>query len=139
MPPSECETDDRAMATLAGILGSRLARVPGRLARGWFGGGNCPWRTRLALLSSGQAMKPNVVTIYGSPGCHLCEEAKASILAAGCDGLFSLEEINIDGNDELEARYRYEIPVVLINGTKAFKYKVDSAEFRKKLRRLSAR
>ena len=76
------------------------------------------------------------MTIYSRPGCHLCDEAKASILAAGCEDLFRLEEINIDDDEELQERYRYEIPVVLINGTKAFKYKVDAAEFRNKLRRL---
>ncbi len=82
-------------------------------------------------------MRNNIVTIYSRPGCHLCEEAKASIRAAGCDDLFRLEEINIDDDRELQERYKYEIPVVLINGNKAFKHKVDSAEFREKLRRLA--
>ena len=82
-------------------------------------------------------MRKSIVTIYSRPGCRLCDEAKANIIAAGCDDLFSLEEINIDDDEQLQERYRHEIPVVLINGIKAFKYKVDAAEFRKKLRRLA--
>ncbi|HWP44401.1 MAG TPA: glutaredoxin family protein [Blastocatellia bacterium] len=76
------------------------------------------------------------VTIYTRPGCHLCEEAKASILSAG--GGFELEEINIDSDPALRARYGYDIPVVLINGVKVFKHRVDADEFRRKLRRFAS-
>ena len=76
------------------------------------------------------------VTIYTRPGCHLCDEAKASIHAAGCDDEFTLEEINIDSHPQLVQRYGHDIPVVLINGTKVFKHRVDAREFKRKLRRL---
>ena len=82
-------------------------------------------------------MRKNIVTVYTRPGCHLCDEAKAVIQASGCGDLFTLEEVNIDENSEIQERYRYDIPVVLINGTKAFKHKVNASEFRKKLRRLA--
>jgi glutaredoxin len=78
-----------------------------------------------------------VVTVYSRPGCHLCEEAKAEIESAGCDGEFSLEEFNIDEDPALLKRYQYDIPVVLINGIKVFKHRVDPQEFKRKLRRLS--
>lgn len=82
--------------------------------------------------------KPKMlVTVYSKPGCHLCEEAKANIESAGCDGEFTLEEINIDDDPVLLERYRYDIPIVLINGVKVFKHQVDRGEFRRKLRRLS--
>ena len=77
------------------------------------------------------------VTVYSRPGCHLCEEAKAAIEAAGCDGEFTLEEVNIDDDPALLERYQYDIPVVLINGVKVFKHRVDPGDFRRKLRRLS--
>jgi len=76
------------------------------------------------------------VTLYTRPGCNLCEEAKAAIHASGCDGEFSLEEVNIDEDPALRERYGYDIPVIFINGVKAFKHRVDPAEFRRKLRRL---
>lgn len=80
-------------------------------------------------------MKGTVVTIYTRPGCHLCEEAKASIRASGCD--FTLEEVNIDLDSALRERYGYDVPVIFIDGVKVFKHRVDPREFRRKLKRLS--
>jgi glutaredoxin len=82
-------------------------------------------------------MKEATVTIYSRPGCHLCDEAKAAIRAAGCDGEFKLEEINIDEDSALSERYGNDIPVIFINGVKAFKHRVDGREFKRKLRRLA--
>ena len=81
--------------------------------------------------------KRATVTLYTRPGCHLCDEAKASIHAAGCDDEFTLEEINIELDPDLGERYGEDIPVVFINQTKAFKHRVDPREFKRKLRRLS--
>jgi glutaredoxin len=78
-----------------------------------------------------------VVTVYSRPGCHLCEEAKAEIESASCDGEFTLEEVNIDDDPVLLERYQYDIPVVLINGVKVFKHRVDPRDFKRKLHRLS--
>ena len=75
------------------------------------------------------------VTIYTRPGCHLCEEAKATINLSGCEGEFILEEVNIDDDPLLRERYGYDIPVIFINGTKVFKHRVDPQEFKRKLRR----
>lgn len=83
-------------------------------------------------------MKKSKVTVYTRQGCHLCDEAKASIRVAGCDDEFILEEISIDSDPQLRERYGEDVPVVLINGTKAFKHRVDPREFKRKLRRLSS-
>src|SRR6185295_19361772 len=56
------------------------------------------------------------VIIYSRPGCHLCDEAKAVILSSGCTDQFDLEEINIESDEELLKKYKYDIPVVAING-----------------------
>ncbi|HEU4386330.1 MAG TPA: glutaredoxin family protein, partial [Blastocatellia bacterium] len=50
---------------------------------------------------------------------------------------FDLEEINIDEDPKLAERYGYDIPVVLINGIKAFKHRVDPRDFKRKLKRLA--
>ena len=76
------------------------------------------------------------VTLYTRPGCHLCEEAKAEMFAAGCEGQYVLQEVNIDTDPALKERYGSEIPVILINGIKAFKYRLTAKEFREKLNRL---
>lgn len=82
-------------------------------------------------------MKRATVTIYTRPGCHLCDQAKAAIHASGCDGEFSLEEVNIDEDPALGERYGCDIPVIFINGVKMFKHRVDPGEFKRKLRRLA--
>ncbi len=70
------------------------------------------------------------VIVYSRPGCHLCDDAKEVIASAGCDNEFVLEEINIETSDDLLARYRYDIPVVLINGNEAFRHRVNASRFR---------
>lgn len=69
------------------------------------------------------------VIIYSRPGCHLCDEAKAAILSAGCSDHFVLEEINIESDEELLRKYKYDIPVIVINGVEAFIHRVDPSEF----------
>ena len=81
-------------------------------------------------------MKAHVI-LYTRPGCHLCEEAKQEMLASGCGDDSTLEEVNIDADPALKERYGWEIPVVLINNVKAFKYRLTADEFKSKLRRLS--
>ena len=76
------------------------------------------------------------VTIYSKPGCHLCDEAKANILASGCADELVIEEVNIETRADLFEQYQYDIPVVFINGVKAFKHRVEGREFLRKLRRL---
>jgi glutaredoxin len=77
-------------------------------------------------------MKPRV-TLYTRAGCHLCEEAKRVIEAARGRADFDYEEVDIDGDEELRRRYNDEVPVIAINGVKAFKYRVEAKELLKKL------
>ena len=75
---------------------------------------------------------PHVI-IYSRPGCHLCDEAKAAILSAGCGDQFVLEEINIETDADLLSKYRYDIPVVVIDGLETFIHRVSPREFREKI------
>lgn len=77
--------------------------------------------------------KPHV-TLYTKPGCHLCDEAKAEMLAAEVEDEYTFEEINIEQDREAHERYKFEIPVVFIDGHKAFKYRLSAAEFRRRIR-----
>jgi glutaredoxin len=69
------------------------------------------------------------VVLYHAPGCHLCERARGVLSDAGVD----FDEVDISGDDELEARYREWLPVVEIDGERAFVYYVDAAALRRKL------
>jgi hypothetical protein len=46
---------------------------------------------------------------------------------------FELDEVDIGGDPELEARYREWLPVVEIDGERAFVYYVDADAFRRKI------
>jgi glutaredoxin len=73
------------------------------------------------------------VTLYHAEGCHLCERARDQLARIGGDVPFELTEVDIGGDPELEARYREWLPVVEIDGRRAFVYYVDEAAFRRKL------
>lgn len=75
------------------------------------------------------------VTLYTRPRCHLCEEAKQAIIKANCTDDYDLEEINIDTDPVLVARYGLEIPVVCLNGIKTFIYHLNAEEFRSEVQR----
>ena len=74
------------------------------------------------------------VIIYSRPGCHLCDDAKAVIQNAGLNHLFTLEEINIESDDELLRKYKYDIPVVTIDSVERFRHRVNVAEFKQFLK-----
>ena len=76
------------------------------------------------------------VIVYSKPGCHLCDEAKKAILAAGCEDQITLTEINIESDPELMSKYRYDIPVIAINGVEAFMHRIDPTEFRERILKL---
>jgi glutaredoxin len=76
------------------------------------------------------------VDIYSRPGCHLCDEAKEAIERVRLRHPFGIRVINIEDDPELVRTYGMEIPVVFINGSKAFKYRVDERELEKKVKRL---
>lgn len=68
------------------------------------------------------------VTIYSRPGCHLCDAMKAVVQRVARSTPLALEEIDISGDPDLEARYGIEIPVLMVNGRKAAKYRIREEE-----------
>ncbi len=73
------------------------------------------------------------VTLYHSPDCHLCERARSVLAELRAEEDFELNEVDITGDPELEARYREWLPVVEIDGERAFTYYVHAEAFRRKL------
>ena len=73
------------------------------------------------------------VVLYHAEGCHLCERALRVLHEVRQEIPFDFEEIDIGGDPELEARYREWLPVVEIDGERAFVYYVDSGALRRKL------
>ena len=73
------------------------------------------------------------VVVYSRKGCHLCEIVKESLIKLHKQGGFTWREIDIDSDAEIRLLYNDEVPVVFINGRKAFKYHMDEREFLRKL------
>lgn len=77
-------------------------------------------------------MKP-LVTLYTRQGCCLCDDAKRVLAEARRRTEFDYRELDIDNDPELKRLYNDHVPVIAIDGTKAFKYRVTLEEFLKKL------
>jgi glutaredoxin len=73
------------------------------------------------------------VVLYTRAGCGLCEVAKEVILAVRRDVDFVFREVDIDSDAELFEEHRYDIPVIEIDGRRAFKHRVDPQALKKKL------
>ena len=73
------------------------------------------------------------VVVYHAEGCHLCERALAQVRAFRDELDFELEEVAIDGDEGLEARYRELIPVVELDGQRLFTFYVHEDAFRRRL------
>ena len=69
------------------------------------------------------------LTLFHAQGCHLCDRARDVLDHVGV----SFESVDITGVDELEERYREWLPVVEIDGERAFVYFVDEDALRRKL------
>ncbi len=70
------------------------------------------------------------VILYTKAECGLCEEMKQQMLAANCSDLYELVEVDIETDANLFTQYRYEIPVLSINGVEAFRHRLTAEEFR---------
>ena len=75
------------------------------------------------------------VTLYTRVGCHLCDDVKLVLDEVRKETPFSLEVLDIDRDPALKALYNEEVPVVAIDGKKAFKYRMTAEQLRARLAR----
>ena len=70
------------------------------------------------------------VTLYGRPGCHLCDEARAEIVGLiGPRSEIELREVDIDADESLLRRYLERIPVVEVQGVTVSELSFDRDAF----------
>ena len=67
-------------------------------------------------------MPPRRVTLFRADGCHLCERALEVVHEAQALVPFDLEVVDIGGVEALEQQYREFLPVIEIDGLRAFTY-----------------
>ena len=76
------------------------------------------------------------LTLYGKPGCCLCDEAREAVAAVRADLPFELEEVDISLDPVLHRRYGERIPVLCVDGVEAFELGVDAVSLKDLLGRV---
>lgn len=76
------------------------------------------------------------VVVYSRAGCHLCDVVKETLAEMEGQADFQWRVVDIDADAVLREKYNEEVPVVFIDGRKAFKYRMDGRQF---LRALAGR
>jgi glutaredoxin len=69
------------------------------------------------------------LVLYGRAGCHLCDDARAVLERVGQP----FEEVDIEADDALLARYVERIPVVALDGAELYDFFVDESDLRARL------
>jgi len=79
------------------------------------------------------------ITLYGRVDCHLCHEMRAVVDSVAGEaplaGAVEVEEVDVDGDPALAAAYGPEVPVLCVNGRKAFTVRVDAPALHARLAR----
>ena len=74
------------------------------------------------------------LVLYSRVDCCLCDEMKTVIRQVAERSPLEIEEIDIDSSADLKQKYGEEIPVLFINGRKAFKYHVTVRQLAARLK-----
>jgi hypothetical protein len=79
-----------------------------------------------------------VLTLYGKPGCHLCDDARAVVGEALAGRDVALREVDVTLDPVLERRYGQRIPVLAVDGEELFDYIVDPDALKERLDRVES-
>lgn len=73
------------------------------------------------------------ITIYTREGCCLCDDMKEVVRRVAREVPLEMNEVDVEEASDLKKKYGHEVPVLFINGRKAFKYRVTAGELKKRL------
>jgi glutaredoxin len=76
------------------------------------------------------------VTLYGKPGCHLCDDARAAVRRVRADHDFELEEVDVSLDPALNREYGERVPVLALDGEELFEFFVEEESLRERLDRV---
>ena len=77
-----------------------------------------------------------LVTLYGKPGCHLCDDARAVVERVRARRPFEVEEVDVSLDAALYREYGERIPVLALDGVELFEFHVEEAVLLKELDRV---
>ena len=78
------------------------------------------------------------LTLYGKPGCHLCDDARAAVERVTARRDVPLEQVDISRDPVLYKRYGERIPVLEMDGETVFEFFVDEVVLEQRLDRVDA-
>lgn len=90
---------------------------------------------REVVLYPTMGTEPLRVTIYSKSECCLCDEAKAVVDRVRRSIPFELDVVDLARHPDLLKEYGDQVPVIFVNGRKAFKYRVEAERLEARLRR----
>src|SRR5581483_11849235 len=102
-----------------------------RLVRPAGGGAERPRRHTMTAAGAGEP----IVTLYGRPGCHLCEDAAALLSRLARELGFRWQSVDIDADARLLALYDQVVPVVALDGAEIARAPIRPAALRERLQR----
>jgi hypothetical protein len=79
-----------------------------------------------------------VVTLYGKPGCHLCDDARAVVERVRAEHPFDVREVDVSLDPALHREYGERIPVLELDGEELFEFHVDPEELARRVDRVDA-
>src|SRR5437588_10709240 len=85
----------------------------------------------LRAVTRPKEQQPLEVTFYTKAGCHLCEEARDMLEDIAALTIYELTEIDIRSNPALFEKYRYRIPVILINNETLIEGRIEFRDLAK--------
>lgn len=75
------------------------------------------------------------LTLLSRPGCGLCDEAEEVLRRVQSEIPFTYKKVDVESDEALRRRYGLQVPVVLMEGRKVFKHRIDQDRLRRRLRR----
>ena len=73
------------------------------------------------------------ITLYTRKDCCLCDDMKNIVAQVASETAAEVQEIDVDSSLELQEQFGSEVPILFINGRKAFKYRVGARELKERL------
>jgi hypothetical protein len=77
-----------------------------------------------------------LVTLYGKPGCHLCDDAREVVERVRAERPFELREVDVTLDPALHREYGERIPVLALNGEELFEFHIEEAVLLERLDRV---
>ena len=78
------------------------------------------------------------VTLYGKPGCHLCDDARTIVERVRSQRPFELQEVDVTLDPTMHREYGERIPVLVLDGVELFEFHVEEAVLMERLDRVDS-